>query len=184
MILLRYSACFVCALSLSVAVPVFAAADLSVPKAKPVHTLMVKQADGSVVERLVLANLPAKILRWISPAYVGMASPPVSGPAQRLEAWLDAVTEPKAMTALAAIPGPPRNEGQTLPELVDPAKVRNWAEFVDPALALRWMALTEMNGFSEAMLQRSQQALQEWLRLPMPEPKSNPWLSELGAYRY
>lgn len=29
-----------------------------------------------------------------------------------------------------------------------------------------------------------QQALREWLVLPMPEPKSNPWLSSLGGYRY
>ncbi len=29
-----------------------------------------------------------------------------------------------------------------------------------------------------------QQALQEWLLLPMPEPKSNPWLSGIGSYRY
>jgi hypothetical protein len=29
-----------------------------------------------------------------------------------------------------------------------------------------------------------QEALQEWLMLPMPEPKANPWLSNLGSYRY
>lgn len=215
---------------MTVAVPVFAAPDLSVPKANRVHTLMVKQADGSVVERLALASLPAKVLRRVSPTQVGMASPSTSGPAQRLEAWLDTVMEPRAMTALAAIPGAPRNEGQTLPELVDPARVRNWAEFVDPTLALRWMAFAEMHGFSEAMLPRSErrgskmsragapgdlwarfvpwvgaglsvtwrnaagegqkhsqagrQALEAWLRLPMPAAKSNPRLSELGGSRY
>jgi len=29
-----------------------------------------------------------------------------------------------------------------------------------------------------------QQAIQEWLKLPSPEPVSNPWLSNLGSYRY
>ncbi len=29
-----------------------------------------------------------------------------------------------------------------------------------------------------------QQAIQEWLKLPTPAPTSNPWLSNLGSYRY
>jgi hypothetical protein len=176
-----------------------------------VNTQVAQQADGSVVERLALAGMPAGFPQWAVPTHVGTAPPSVSEAVQRLGAWLDAVTEARAMTVLAASPGTPRNEGQKLPELVDPAKVRNWAEFMDLALALRWKAFAEMNGFSEALLQRpeegaavlmsgsswrryavsqgskrsttGQQALQEWLRLPMREP-TNPWLSGLGGYRY
>ena len=29
-----------------------------------------------------------------------------------------------------------------------------------------------------------QEALQEWLMLSSPEPMANPWLSNLGSYRY
>ena len=229
MVLLRLSAYLGIVLSLSVAAPGFAATEFGVRKAHPVNTQVVKQPDGSVVERLALTSTPARWPRWISPINVGTVPDSVSEQSQRLGAWLESVTEPQAMTALAAIPGAPRDAGQKLPDMVDPAMVRNWAEFMDPTLALRWKALAEMNGFIETMPQRpeagskalkaappgnpwarvlpwvnkglgitwrnavsegskrsltGQQALQEWLMLPMPELKSNPWLSSLGSYRY
>lgn len=178
---------------------------------------VVRQADGG--EMIRLAALDA--VQAPDPS-----SQNISPQVQRLVPWPDEVQEARLVTALATLPGVQRSEGQTLPDIVDPAMVRSWAEFVDPTLALKWK-YAQLGGFTGAMLQRQddggkgqhygnrraagkpasaepgkkttwrnvvvegakrsrsgQQALREWRMLPMPEPKSNPWLSNLGSYRY
>jgi hypothetical protein len=59
---------------------------------------------------------------------------------QILKEWLDAVTEPRFMTALASVAMEPGVTAKSMNRPIDPALVRNWAEFVDPHLYLRWMA--------------------------------------------
>lgn len=159
-----------------------------------------------------------------------LATAHMSGqPAQSSPQYAEAM-EPRLMNALAILPAVPRTEGQTLGETVEPAKVRSWAEFMDPTLALKWSRYAIQNGFSAALLWRhedaskaqksggvpessiargapwvntnlsttwrniisegatrslsGQQALEEWLKLPTTDPKTNPWLTNLGGYRY
>ncbi len=52
-------------------------------------------------------------------------------------AWLDVVTEPRFMTALAGVVLQPGGYPKGLAIAVDPAAVRTWAEFTDPLLCLR-----------------------------------------------
>lgn len=52
-------------------------------------------------------------------------------------AWLDVVTEPRFMTALASVALQPGGHPKRLAKAIDPAAVRNWAEFTDPLLCLR-----------------------------------------------
>lgn len=55
------------------------------------------------------------------------------------------------------------------------------APWVNTAVGTTWSNVVS-EGAKHAL--SGQQALHEWLTLPMPEPKSNPWLSNLGSYRY
>lgn len=110
---------------------------------------VVKQKDGSVIERLDLSAMPGAgrdegvpgtpaewLARMIDPTRNGLI---VKRP-QLLAEWLDAVTEPRFMTALATVALDPGTLPRTLNRLADPATARNWAEFVDPEVFMRWMA--------------------------------------------
>ena len=128
-------------LTLCLCLPQMVSANGPVDRPEPAKTHLVHQPDGSIIERL--SEVPA-----------GVEYPSFQFPAwaQSFDAWWDAVLEPRPMTALATLPGIRRDEGQKLPEVVDPALVRNWAEFVDPELALRWNALADRSGFFDAKL--------------------------------
>ena len=209
---ITHKALSVVGLTLCLSIPDLASADGTVSKQDSMRTRLVKQADGTTIERLT--NTGAGL------EYPGVGLPAAS---QGIEALWDVMLEARPMTALATLPGRRRDEGQTLPEVVDPSLVRNWAEFIDPNLALRWNALADQMGFTNAMGRlpaagigrahpmvrwhlrpaegvnnswknvvaegakrnlSGQQALQEWLTLPTPGAKSNPWLTGLGGYRY
>jgi hypothetical protein len=120
-------------------------------KKKPakLYVNTVKQTDGSVIERLDLSELPGAVreagipgtpaewlARMIDPTRNGLI---VKRP-QLFAEWLDAVTEPRFMTALATVALDPGTYPRTLNRLADPATARNWAEFVDPEVFMRWMA--------------------------------------------
>ncbi|MCP5278792.1 MAG: hypothetical protein H6935_10600 [Thiobacillus sp.] len=167
-------------------------------------TRVVKRADGSEVVRLATLQHEAA-MRMDSPSSL----PP------GVISWL-ASLEPRPTTALATLPARSRQEARNLPAGVDPSRVRSWAEFTDPALALQGLVLARLGGFSEALLQRpdpgvraeqtgispqgttvvrtvsegakpslsGRLAIQAWLTLPRLEPRANPWLSNLGSYRY
>ncbi|MEW5769244.1 MAG: hypothetical protein AB1831_02655 [Pseudomonadota bacterium] len=187
---------------------------------------LVRQADGSVVERLAMASAPqlSSDTGHVPEGGVERAARGgLPGQVEGLMEFLDSILEPRAMTALATVPVAGDAQGALLSNWVDPSLVRNWAEFVDPALALRWKMLIAGKGFSQAVMLRGedasrsevhslgrpgqgggqvattwrnavsegakrslngQQALREWLVLPMPDPKANPWLSNLAGYRY
>lgn len=193
----------------------------------------VQAAQDPGVFRLVKQNTASELKRFVPILADQNSVLPVKSaptPERSLDRGMDPVAEPRLMHALATLPAMPRNEGQDLPETVDPAMVRSWAEFMDPAMVLGWYAFAQSSGFAQALLKRpdvggrgtkppiaanpsynrgmpwvntglsipwsnvvsegekralsGRQALQEWLMLPMPEPKSNPWLSNLGSYRY
>jgi len=127
------------------------------------------RADGSVVDRLSLLNstkttslksaprqggLPASPEAWLArmldPTRNGLA---VKHPELFAE-WLDAVTEPRFMTALASVAVTPETYSNTLGKVADPATLRNWGEFADPQVYLRWMAAGMDPRFYQAIYNR------------------------------
>lgn len=68
--------------------------------------------------------------------------------------WLDAVTEPRFMTALGAVAADPATYPRILSDAIDPAAARNWAEFTDPQLYLRWMLASANPSFQQAIISR------------------------------
>jgi len=122
-----------------------------VQKKKPLKLSVnvVKQKDGSIIERLDISALPGAgrdegvpntpaewLARMIDPTRNGLV---VKRP-QLFAQWLDAVTEPRFMTALATVAMDPGTYPRTLNRLADPGTARNWAEFIDPEVLMRWMA--------------------------------------------
>ncbi len=104
--------------------------------------------------------------------------------------WLDAVTEPRFMTALAAVAANPTTYPRILSDAIDPAAVRNWAEFTDPRLYLRWMLASGNPVFQRAIIsklsdpakyKRWQEALSQPILMPVPANYApdtvNPWLA-------
>jgi hypothetical protein len=202
----------------------------------PLKTKRIKQKDGSVVVRLALpkranAKAPAKSPRVAAlPDQETSASRANGGTGnnpQILKEWLDAVTEPRFMTALASVAMEPGVTAKSMNKSLDPALVHNWAEFVDPNLYMRWMASGVDSTLNQAILKQlpsinlapqsglalisgmipgfaragvplkptlwskaygegpgGQEAAREWLKLPMADPRSNPWLSNNLNYRY
>lgn len=183
---------------------------------------VVTRSDGSVFDRLALpasskaapqsisrqVTLPASPEAWLA----RMMDPTKNGLAAKnpelFAEWLDAVTEPRFMTALASVAMAPDTYSNTLGKAIDPAAVRNWAEFADPQIYLRWMAAGIDPRFYQAIFNRmtdsgklrrwgfyptSTEALnreartpgtQEWLQMPLREGKANPWLLNSVNYRY
>ncbi len=110
---------------------------------------VVTQIDGSVVERLDMASLsgpgrdkriPATPAEWLDRMIDPTRNGLILKEPHLFAEWLDAVTEPQFMTALATIALDPVTYPKTLRRLADPATVRNWAEFVDPDVFMRWVA--------------------------------------------
>jgi hypothetical protein len=130
---------------------------------------VVIRADGSVIERLALPNyasvasqknaskqtiLPTSPEEWLA----RMIDPTKNGLAAKnpelFAEWLDAVTEPRFMTALATVALTPDTYSKTFGKMVDPATVRNWAEFADPRIGLRWMIAGLDPHFYQAIFNR------------------------------
>jgi hypothetical protein len=184
---------------------------------------VVTRSDGSVLERLALpasskvppqkstarhVALPASPEAWLA----RMMDPTKNGLAAKnpelFAEWLDAVTEPRFMTALASVAMTPDTYSKTLGKAIDPASVRNWAEFADPQIYFRWMAAGLNPRFYQAVFNRmtdsgklqrwgffpvstelanreaSMPGAQEWLQMPSREVKANPWLLNNVNYRY
>lgn len=68
--------------------------------------------------------------------------------------WLDAITEPRFMTALAAVAVDPATYPKVLADAVDPQAARNWAEFTDPQLYLRWVFASSSPAFQQAIVRK------------------------------
>lgn len=142
-----------------------------VVKAKPAKLVVkqVRQKDGSVVMRLDIAPKLAEAA--VNQPSAGI--PPKAAQNQLLmDQWLDAVTEPRFMTALAAVAMEPGADARAIPGNVDPTTVRNWAEFIDPDLFLRWQAAQIEARFGLAIHNRSggQGLLPGWTPFPVEFP--------------
>jgi len=199
-------------------------------KAVPLPTKRIKQKDGSVMIRLAMPKEgKGKNAKDIShpPTTVPMLGGVPEKTTPNVREWLEAVTEPRFMTALASVAMEPGVATKALNKPIDPALVRNWAEFIDPNLYMRWIAVGVDSRYSQAILKQTpdsrtplhagllqinivvpgfaqagvplnptlwshafgdgpsgQEAAKEWLKLPMPDPKANPWLSSSLNYRY
>ena len=196
---------------------------------KPVRlsVSVVKQKDGSMVDRLDLSVLPASsrdgripstpaewLDRMIDPTRNGL----ILRQPHLFAEWLDAVTEPQFMTALATVALDPETYPKTLNRLVDPATARNWSEFMDPQVLMRWMAAGMDPKVYQAVFQhmfdpkkylrwataqpgnnawsavvppapdesevRKSPDHQQWMQMPVREPRENPWLANNRSYRY
>lgn len=124
---------------------------------------VVKQKDGSVIERLDQSALPSVarddsvpgtpaewLARMIDPTRHGLV---VKHP-ELLAEWLDAVTEPRFMTALATVAMNPETYPMTMSRLADPATARNWSEIANPEVFRRWMAVGMDPRHYQAVFQR------------------------------
>lgn len=187
----------------------------------------VVRPDGWVVDRLVglssvktpalskmepQGDLPATPEAWLA----RMVDPTKNGLVVKhpeyLAEWLDAVSEPRFMTALASVAMKPEAYAYTLGKMADPATVRNWAELADPQVYLRWMAVGVDPGFYQSVFNRMTDVEKlrrwgfypaipssvdktpdsgaglptdsAWLQLQTRSTKTNPWLQNSVNYRY
>lgn len=197
--------------------------DSAIPAKRSIQ--VVTLSDGSVLDRLALpisskalplrsisrhpavpASPEAWLARMMDPTKNGLAA---KSPELFAE-WLDAVTEPRFMTALASVAMTPDIYSNTLGKAIDPASVRNWAEFADPQIYFRWMAAGLDPRFYQTVFNRmtdsgklrrwgfypvstesanreaSMSGAHEWLQMPAKEGKANPnpWLLNSVNYRY
>lgn len=192
------------------------------------HTVQaVVRPDGWVVDRLVGLNpvksptvskkepqggLPATPEAWLARMLDPTKNGLVVKHPEYLAEWLDAVSEPRFMTALASVAMKPEAYANTLGKMADPATVRNWAELADPQVYLRWMAVGIDPGFYQSVFNRMTdiEKLRRWGLYPAtppivdktadngaglpPDPgwlqlqtrsiKTNPWLQNSVNYRY
>lgn len=176
---------------------------------------VVRQQDGRVVERIVLpasnaSALPDRPLtqeKWVQntldPAWMArMAKDPAL-----FAQWLDAVTEPRFMTALATVAARPETYPNAMGRLFQPDTLRNWSEVPTPGLLMSWMAAGMNPSYAIGMLARmtdpaklrrwancalpappAQAAVapqtNRWLTLPPGEQKTNPWLAGANVTPY
>jgi len=185
----------------------------------------VQLPDGRVMERLVLfgqragdsasdAEVPqtpeAWLRRMMDPTRNGLA---LKHPQLFVE-WLDAITEPQFMTALATVALSPEVQAHGLSKLLDPATARNWSEFADPYLYMQWILAGMDPRFYQSIAYRlgEPDKLQRWLRVSPnaaqppravrqasvgrsdqahdgqhwrhTDPGVNPWLTHRRSYRY
>lgn len=125
--------------------------DGSVVDRLAMHNSAKSSAHPGVLSREILPDSPeAWLARMLDPTRNGLV---VKHPELFAE-WLDAVTEPRFMTALASVALTPETYANTLGKMVDPAAVRNWAEFADPQIYMRWMAAGLDPRFYQAVFNR------------------------------
>ena len=120
-------------------------------KSKPAkrQVSIVRQENGGIVERLELPvppgaadqdRIPATPEEWLARMIDPSRNGLVLKQPKYLAAWLDAVTEPRFMTALASVARDTATYPNTLNRLLDPATARHWVEFIDPEIFMRWVA--------------------------------------------
>lgn len=110
---------------------------------------VVRQKDGSIIERLDALALPGAVRdervpvtpeEWLSRMIDPTRNGLILKHPKLFAEWLNAVTEPRFMTALATVALDPSSYPRTLNHMLDPAAARNWAEFIDPEIFMRWVA--------------------------------------------
>lgn len=103
------------------------------------HSYNISSGHGMEHGRLPGSPIKVTVARDASPDWSDvLPSLPTHGEQQNPRAfaeWLDAMAEPRVMTALAASAYPSGDDAAPRP---DPERMRNWSEFSDPYLYLRW----------------------------------------------
>lgn len=136
-------------------------------------------AAGSIADKAGLPGTPEAWLAQMLDARRNGAA--FKDPAAFAE-WLDAVTEPRFMTALATVAADPATYPKALSDAIDPAAARNWSEFTDPQLYLRWLLASANPTFHQAIVNRMTDPakMTHWLdALSRPETDA-PVLTGLG----
>ncbi len=164
---------------------------VGVKKPVKLYTQAVVRSDGRVVDRLAEVTAPntftspsedfpfqagipnspeAWLARMLDPSRNGI----VAKHPELLAEWLDAISEPRFMTALASVVMTPQTYTNTLGKMTEPATSRNWAEFADPKIMMRWMAVGMDPAFYQAVFLRMTDAgkLRRWAGYPLPSDKA------------
>lgn len=135
---------------------------------------IVMAAGASTDKSALTGQLPATPEAWAERMlYSGRNGAAVKDPAAFAE-WLDAVTEPRFMTALASVAADPATYPKALSSAIDPAAARNWSEFTDPQLYLRWMLASANPSFQQAIIHRMTDPgkMKRWVEaVSRPEPQ-------------
>lgn len=90
-------------------------------------------------------------------------------------AWLDALSEPRYMTALGTVTLDAGLGAHQRVMSLNPSAVHNWSEFTDPALYLRWRAEGANPGISRAIFNRwedARGATAQGIEAPLPAVSS------------
>lgn len=114
------------------------------------------------------ADWPTAAEAWLARMQAATRDGLVLKHPEALVEWLDAVSEPRFMTALATVVLDPATDPVALGQAIDPAAALNWSEFTDPALYLRWMAAGGDTGFYGALFYRlaNPEKLRRWTDYP------------------
>jgi hypothetical protein len=96
--------------------------------------------------------------------------------------WLDAITEPRFMTALAVVASEPGTYPKIMADAIDPAAARNWSEFTDPQLYLRWMLASTTPSFQQAIIKKLSDPakLKRWIEAANNESTHSPILANFA----
>lgn len=99
-------------------------------------------------------SLPRSSQEWAEQMLDPSRAHTVFKDSQSFVEWLDAITEPQFMTALATTAIDPKVYAEALSKITRPETVRSWAEFTDPILYLRWLATGTNPDFYKAIVER------------------------------
>lgn len=136
-------------------------------------------AAGEVADT---ARLPATPEAWLAQMLDakknGVA---IKDPAAFAE-WLDAVTEPRFMTALASVAVDPATYPKAMADAIDPAAAHNWSEFTDPQLYLRWLLASTTPSFQQAIVSRMTDPakMRRWVETMSRPDAITPTLTHFG----
>lgn len=136
-------------------------------------------AAGEVADK---TRLPATSEAWLAQMLDakknGVA---IKDPAAFAE-WLDAVTEPRFMTALASVAVDPATYPKAMADAIDPAAAHNWSEFTDPQLYLRWLLASATPSFQQAIVSRitDPAKMQRWMEAVSRPDAFAPTLAQFG----
>lgn len=99
-------------------------------------------------------DLPRSSQEWLDQMLDSTRNGAAFKDPQAFVEWLDAITEPQFMTALATATIDPKTYPRALSTLIRPETARNWAEFTNPLLYLRWMVTGTNPDFYNAIIER------------------------------
>jgi hypothetical protein len=116
--------------------------------------LRLRLPSGLPAQHPMVEMLPRSSQAWLDQMLDTTRNGAAFKDPQAFVEWLDAITEPQFMTALATASISPDKYHRALSALVRPETARNWAEFTNPLLYLRWMLTGTQPDFYNAIIER------------------------------